>query len=361
MQNLKRLGLALLAGALVLTLLLASHSDVSAVAYQSASSQANPAKATDTPPLAPWVEERIKLVEQGLIKSAPPLKAREALLFLVELKARIENILSRGRTHQAFAAKEPATLDEFEQVFWSMHVLSNQLTSAGRFLDHAQELKPTAQKFQPKSKEATDLSVLQTDWASLRTELTGLRDKLTLRDRNLRIARLALAEKLLTDSKDLGERLTAALSLEMDGEALRSTLTKDTTFPIEEARRIKGMMDRARAAAGPNLLLKSRLLFTGLHWWLRGRYGLGTAGGGLMKDAVALRSPDAMFGLMMPITLPKPTAPTAREPVPLVDRRHHYLWQFETRRFTTGGSQSSTTTKEFVNQGTTVTTTSYFY
>ena len=42
-----------------------------------------------------------------------------------------------------------------------------------------------------------------------------------------------------------------------------------------------------------DLLEKSRLLYTGLHWWLRGRYGKGTDGFGLLKSPAAMKSEQA--------------------------------------------------------------------
>jgi hypothetical protein len=101
--------------------------------------------------------------------------------------------------------------------------------------------------------------------------------------------------------------------------------------------RIREHVRHGQQSAGQEFIAKSRLLFTGLHWWFRGRYGMGTDGHGLLKSKAALASPDVMFALYMPQTTPVPTDPTkGGMQVPLVDRRHHYLWQFETRQISTG-------------------------
>ena len=72
------------------------------------------------------LDARVKLIEQGLAKSAPPVQPPEALLLLATLKARIEILLgSATEQHPAFAKNEPTTLDDFEKLFWSMHVFSN--------------------------------------------------------------------------------------------------------------------------------------------------------------------------------------------------------------------------------------------
>jgi hypothetical protein len=316
------------------------------------------------PPLADLVTDaRFQLIELGLVKSASAVPPQEALILLATLKARTEKLLAKGNEHPAFEKTAPTTLDDFEKLFWSMHVFANQMESAARFCDFAQGLKATAEKFKPKGKtnDTSDVAVLQTDWTKIKSDLAALWERFALQDRDLRVARLTLADKVLTESKDVGERLLAALAVDMDGELLPALLEKDLSFPPEQRQKLVETIDHARTGAGRELLQKSRLLFTGLHWWLRGRYGVGTVGGGLLKDTAALKSPDVMFGLLMPINPPNPTAPGAREPVPLVDRRHHYLWQFETRELTGNLTQRSTSQTKFVPISGSVTTTTYFY
>ena len=161
-------------------------------------------------------------------------------------------------------------------------------------------------------------------------------------------------------SADQLERLLAAVVVDMDGEILPPLLAHDAAFPAEQSEKVGKTIDHARQMAGAELLQKSRWLFAGLHWWMRGRYGVGTAGQGLLKDPAALKSADVMFGLLMPINPPIPNAPTSDQPVPLVDRRHHYLWQFETQKVTSGGSQGTNTSSSYSGTAT-VTTTTHFY
>ena len=86
-----------------------------------------------------------------------------------------------------------------------------------------------------------------------------------------------------------------------------------------------------RESAG-DLVTKSRLLYHGMHWWMRGRYGLGPDGFGLLKSVAALNSPLAQFPLYMPAKTPTPTDPTiSGYSVPKFDRRHHYIWMYEYR------------------------------
>lgn len=342
MKRITCLGLAVLAGFLILQALMADE----------------PA---DRSPADMVLDTRLKLIEQGLAKAAPPVQPQEALILLATLKTRIEATLANGAAHPAFKKNEPASLDEFEKLFWSMHVLSNQMTTAGRYFDYAQELKAIAKKYKPKKNDTTDLSILQADWSKLKTELAELRERLTQSDRDWRIARLELADKVLTDSKDGAERLLSALAVDMDGEILLQLLTNDVNSTSGQKQKVKETIEHARKAAGKELLQKSRSLFTGLHWWVRGRYGVGTTGSGLLKDPAALKSADVMFGLLMPIVPPIPTDPSGPNAIPLVDRRHHYLWQFETRQILRGGSTQTSVNRDYTLLSGSITTMSHFY
>ena len=104
-----------------------------------------------------------------------------------------------------------------------------------------------------------------------------------------------------------------------------------STMPLTNVE-LAELTQQGRQAAGAELLLKGELLFEGLHWWLRGRYGRGSEGGGLFKNKQVLRNPALRFGLSMPTDPPRPTVPgvvSRYEPVPFADRRHHYVWAWE--------------------------------
>jgi hypothetical protein len=353
MRSIKLLGLSGLVGCLILNALLASEP----AGFNPSDDATKPA--TDRPVGDVLLDARLRRVEQGLAKQAPAIQPQEALLLLAALRTRVEQVLAKGKDHPAFAKEEPTTLDEFEKRFWSTHVLGNQLSNAARFIDYAPGLQSTAKKYKPKTSDATDLSVLQADWSQLKTDLSDLRNKLTRRDRNLRVARLKLSDQVLTGSKDIEERFLAALAVDVDADTLQQALVKDPTFRSELGAKINTTLKHAQATAGQDLLQKSRLLFTGLNWWVRGRYGLGTTGGGLLKDPSALLSSEAMFGLLMPIEQPEPTPPNSTIAVPAAQRRHHYLWQLETRQFGQSSKTSDVSTSR--GGGEVAITTNYFY
>ncbi|MCA9206279.1 MAG: hypothetical protein KDA59_24670, partial [Planctomycetales bacterium] len=94
----------------------------------------------------------------------------------------------------------------------------------------------------------------------------------------------------------------------------------------------------------------------GLQWWLRGRYGRGPDGYGLLKSELALISPAAQMGIYLPNETPTPTDPAnpSKTAVPEVDRRHHYIWGMEYRRVQQVSSESMTATGKSTNRWTPV-------
>ncbi len=302
--------------------------------------------------------EELQIIEQGLARTTSPILPHDAVKLQGAMKARVEKLLGYIGKHSEWNAPVPTSIDHFEKSFWILHVLDNQLTSVSRYFDYANHVLAIAKKHKFKTNEVYDASASLSEWRRLKTEMGSLRDKHQSRDMELRIARVKLADKLLSESKDTAERLLSALALDLDDEALKKSLPKND-IRIQE---VQEVVDHAKNMAGKDLLKKSRLLFAGLHWWFRGRYGAGTAAGGFLKDAASLKSPSIMFGLMMPIEQPIPTAPGTKESVPSIDRRHHYLWQLESRRITSGSSWNvSIGQKEYVPQYGTAVTLSQFY
>lgn len=57
----------------------------------------------------------------------------------------------------------------------------------------------------------------------------------------------------------------------------------------ELAEQVRESLTYGRQLAGEDLLMKSRLLFTGLHWWYRGRYGAGSDSKALTVKKVPLQ------------------------------------------------------------------------
>ncbi len=131
--------------------------------------------------------------------------------------------------------------------------------------------------------------------------------------------------------------------------------------------RIAQLTAAGRSTAG-KMTAQSHLFFEGLHWWLRGRFGRGPDGGGLLKSPLAARDERAAFGLEMPQRFPAPRRgadatlandastsydqdyPSPDDGIrPDYERRHHYVWTYEYRKLLKSydeHSQSKTTARD---------------
>jgi hypothetical protein len=334
------------------------------------------------PPVAELLAgARIALVEQNQADSLPAPKGRELILTMRGLADRIEQLVSDCNGHAAFddSAPQPANFDQFEELLWEMHVLENRLASGGRMAGYARQLSELVRKANPRELSDGDRGAVEADYDLRLSELATLNRELGERTMEQRLLRLKYAGTVLSQSSDLKEKFQAAFVVDLDGELLATYFknragSADGSPPVTLAvfrkslgdpdlpAEIERIRNDSRRAAGEDFLKKSRLLFTGLHWWYRGRYGQGTEGGGLLKSKAALTSPEGLFGLYMPKETALPTDPTsAGQQVPMVDRRHHYVWQFETRSIQTSFDASRDTTTRRDKTITSITTFDRFY
>ena len=144
----------------------------------------------------------------------------------------------------------------------------------------------------------------------------------------------------MADSTSLKDRYLATWALETDGRLVHDALTAGQLDFMNPAlndpdllTQITEQVKEGVELAGEKLIKKSGLLFTGLHWWMRGRYGMGTEAAGFLKSARAVTSDAALFPLYMPEETPVPTSRYSETgTIPEVDRRHNYIWEWEYRK-----------------------------
>ena len=360
------------------------------------------------PPIAELLAgARVTLVEQSQTAGLALPKNRELVVTLKGLKERIDQLLALCSGHEAFDDKAvaPANFAEFEKRLWEMHVLENRLAAGSRMARYALKLVEEARRTNSRRLSDEDRQIVETDFDRHLSELAILNRELSERTIEQRVNRLIYADRVLSESKDLKEKFQAAFVVDLDGELLAAFFKRLHKGALADRRvanptvstktgndndreaaegeasddeqsqtatatsvvfrksladpqlpsRIDQLREHGRQSAGDDFLKKSRLLYTGLHWWYRGRYGAGSEGNGLLKSKLALSSPQAMFGLYMPKETPKPTDPALlgqqssagpqSQAVPQVDRRHHYLWQFETRQISSSSDSSEKTQK----------------
>lgn len=290
-------------------------------------------------------DARLNLVQQNLAAKLPEPSQRELLLVLGVIKQRLEEALDLRDSHPAMANSlpRPRDLTAYRDLLWTIHVYQNRLVSAGYLAQYAAALKESAARTNQKSLSEAQRELVATDFKSIFEELSVTRRELEERELELRIARLDMAVDVLAESKDGKERFFAAFAVDFDGQLLAEIFSPDRKDDEDRFLRaglnnerlagyVRGQTARGQELAG-KLLVKSRLLFNGLRWWTRGRYGRGPEAGGLLKSPAALRSLEAQVALYMPQRTPRPTDPLqpgAR--VPDYDRRHHYLWAWEDRQ-----------------------------
>lgn len=289
------------------------------------------------------LDARLSLVLQGQSQALPKPHPREMLLTIEPVRKTVEATLEAA--HQVAMLSDgnvkATTFDEFEEAFWDAHVYRNRLRTAGMLADYGETMVKEAKELRPSLVPAAQRELLDTDFARLRSQLLALNDRLEERSLQLRLRRLAFAASMHTRNATFTERLRAAFVGDLDGALLEEFFTTHADHPFEDAslrapgvlRDIQVRARRVRQESG-DLVLKGRLLYQGLHWWLRGRYGQGPEGNGMLKSSLALTHPAALFALYMPTETPHPTDPydTSQYPIPEIDRRHHQIWQFEYRR-----------------------------
>lgn len=292
-------------------------------------------------------EARLNLVHQNGGADLPKPNSRELLLTLEAIRAQVAEISDQKLKHPAMAdpLPHPQKLHDYKELFWKIHVYDNRLMSAAVMARYAQRLAGDS-RVNRKYLTLEQVAVLDADYGQLQRDVLALQRELEEREAALRLQRFELAEKLLAESTQLSNQLLAVHVVQEDGPLLADYLNANNAqqFTLDSLNQTSSQDITTRAEAalqsvGKGVAKKSQLLYAGLHWWLRGRYGAGPDGGGLLKSQLAMQSPEAQFALYMPAQTPKPTDPSQESKshgqVPQFDRRHHYIWALENRRIQT--------------------------
>lgn len=361
----------------------------------------------DKPSLASMLAgARLQLVEQGLPLNIEPPKGRELLATLEGFKKIIDDTLAEKATHAAMqlpAPGQPDSVLEYERLIWDLHVLDNRLTGTQRLVQYVLGLAESRRTVRTDGLTAAQQEILGYDFGEQARAVQEFRQQVAAQNILLRIRRIAFADRQLTESPSIKVRWETAFVLDWDGDLVTSAIQNarkqgagnpngaaatTTTAPAATAPaatdgsqldlanltaadlnhpqlldKLRETIAHGRTQAGDDIR-KSRMLFTGLHWWFRGRYGVGTEARGLMKNPAALKSPEAMFALYMPRLPPRPTAPG--QPglsTPLVERRHYYLWQLGNETIT-GTSNNESRSRTLISEylpGSEVIRTTHFY
>src|SRR4029079_401171 len=253
-------------------------------------------------------DARINLARVGMAEKGPEPTTREAAIVLREVKRQIEEILkvAQGIELMKDPLPKPKNLMEFRDLLWDAHVQNNQLINADTLASQGNLI--TQSKIVAKAKNATaaDKAIFATKFADISTRIRTVNRELNERGVELRVERIKFANKVLAESKDIKERFFAAYAVGIDGELLKQgfkeyagQLTRPSLNTPGYAAAVTSDVERGQKAAG-DLVKKSQLLFAGMHWWRRGRYGLGPELNGLLKSKAAQTDLAAQIPLIMP-------------------------------------------------------------
>ncbi len=290
------------------------------------------------------VSIRLDLVRTNYGGRVPAPTTQEVRLMLPALEKEVREAIKAIATSPFMKsdASKQADFSSYELLLWQGHVAKNQLLNVSDLVVYGQKLART-QSARTSKRNRSDRNLDPAELDDLAQAVANTLRDIEERSIELRIQRIRYAQSVLQRKGDLVEQIKAAWVGDQDGYVLEKSLRASqgkTQFKRRSLRQkdlaesVKQTADDVRKLAGEPLMRKSRLLYTGLHWWMRGRYGVGPSGFGFLKNPTALNSPQELFGLYMPVEIPTPTAPVERYQIPETDRRHHYLWMFEYRRLT---------------------------
>ncbi len=301
-------------------------------------------------------DARMNLVRAGMTDKGPEASSREAAIVLREIKRQIDEIVTKAQSIELMKDPfpKPKDLMEFRDLLWAAHVQNNQLINADGLAFQGNLISQSKVVAKAKNAPPADKAVFATKFPDITTKIRIIHRELNERGVELRVERVKFANKVLQESKDVKERFFAAYAVGIDGELLVNGF-KDFPGPFVRpnlsapgyAEALTSDVERGKKLAGA-MVKKSQLLFAGMHWWRRGRYGRGPELNGLLKSKAAQTDLAAQIPLTMPKEAPVPIDP-AQNPlnqVPDYDRRHHYTWAWQTRQFSvisTGSSGSSST------------------
>ena len=316
-------------------------------------------------------EARLALIARPAERNAPRPKPLEVSLSLPVIKRRIERLTASMADDRLMGPilPRPVSLDEYPAIFRQIYLLDDRLITAQRFADFAAGYGQLAAAMPRDRLTPEQAAALDTDFVRVATDIAWQRRELYEREIELRVQRTADAIAVLDRRGAIKEKLFAVHSFDVDGILIEQFYERDEWARTGQLLRprlrddglpktIKRQVRQARKDAG-DLVKKSRMLYGGLSWWLRGRYGQTHPTGGWLKstdlpwddeivpplcapieflsrvsiDPRPMGTPNGW--LYMPSGSIKPTAPTdfSTASVPMYDRRHHFTWIWESGRF----------------------------
>ena len=282
-------------------------------------------------------DARLSIVQQNLRIRLREPTLRERFLLIEGQHQRTEPIVKEAQKRlEDFAGqKSPEGFEAFEDRFWEYHVLRNRLFSAERFRRYAAELASRVKRNALATLDESQRATIRDLQESPLEDIDQAKSALASLDLKLRLIRLDFSRRALKQEKLDREKFAAAFALRLDSSVL-DKLDLEQIDSATTRREITDSRSKASTALEANreLVDKATDFFVGLHWWQRGRYGIGSEVHGLAKSESALNSPDGLVWINMPAK-PKPPARASASQLEVPQgpfhRRHHLIWAWEDR------------------------------
>ncbi len=300
-------------------------------------------------PAGHFLEIRLMQMEQGLLSVGYRQPLGESVFLVDGINQRLEKFIHDVGSHTVMSdpLQVPEDWKESRDLFWELHVFKNESDNAFRLVEAgAAILEPLRNKIERGAKPESQEVVRQ--FESLAADLPRLKQELLEREAELRLIRFNQSYDSLAEASDFETRLTAAMSIELDGEVLIPFLAQVpsdafTRAALQQPQLLAKLREKREQVhrQEPEVVAKARLFREGMHWWLRGRYGQSSLANGLLKPELAMTNPALMNALYMPRN--RSERINASEGSSGFERRHFYSWAVEYRPLISAYSRERTT------------------
>ena len=285
-----------------------------------------------------FTDRVLRRVDAGLVDMDTAPTTTELALLVPELVERTDRVIASAQSNQRVTGQEsvPDDWNEEEKFFWDFHVMKNELDSASRLGEFGQTISKKFLKSRSKNRDSKLIEMAQRFPLQIE-RVESIRQQLVQQEAIYRQQQMINSIdqiKTATDFKNQFVGMTSLVSAQQffqdffaasDPEEFSNDVLSTDEFEVSVNQQISEMQK-----SKTELLYKVQRFQQGLHWWFRGRYGMGTQANGLLKPQVAMQSPQAMFGLHMPRTRPRPSQLVSDNEsyptVPDYQRRHFHNW-----------------------------------
>ncbi|MBA62251.1 MAG: hypothetical protein CMJ76_07780 [Planctomycetaceae bacterium] len=278
---------------------------------------------------------RFMLLTQGR-QLPPPATVKELILTVPHFQKQVQEVIT-GTLRPAIMQEGmelPVTLKDFEEALFKVHIYKNDLINLDRtslLASQAVEYALRTGKVKP-----VDQEKLSFNFVEARQQIIAENENRVGFELTLRVDRVRLAKRIIEESDELDQLLLAAFAMDQDLKIINDFVQQQRqglfqSIEAPDIDQINRTGEQAQQNA-PRLFREAEMLFTGIHWWIRGRYGKGVAANGLLKGAYVKKNSAAGFALNMPrnrVVATDPFANGGSEESPYVARRHENTWAWE--------------------------------